>query len=753
MTQKRGLGRGLGALIPGAGSSPAPEQELRTRTRPQDEGGSAASSTRPVDMFFSGEKVSSEDAPQRGGARDLATGMARAAAERRGRTAGRSGSSSTAKRSGAATSSGGADASGSGAGTATEATTTSRGTAAKRGASSSAGTGSRSTASRSTASKGTGTAAKGTTSKSTASKSTTTKNTASKGTSSKGTSATSPPSTTAKSSGAAKSAGTAKSTSSSRTSSPAKSTSGSKGASSPAKGSTGVKRTAGAKSAAAPTAAAESTGPAEGTAASKDASTALQATSAPTAPTPAPATGGAVDETAPIRTDEVPTVASAPAEQEQASSQAAPAAAENEATAPASSAQDAQPETADAPEEAPQAGSAESESEAHARGEDSPVVDVEAVEYTRVPDTAPSKDAEPAAPAEPSTTEQPAVAPPEAPAPESSSAPADEHPAPDEPAETDSESAAAVGPDGDAHYDDGEAPSDVGGQSDAGSERAPLESQGLVSVPGAEFAEIPIHEVRENPRNPRTMFDEEELDELAHSLREVGVLQPVVVRPIPVTEDGESFELVMGERRWRAARRAGLTAIPAIIRETSDDDLLRDALLENLHRTQLNPLEEANAYQQLLDDFGCTQDELGERIGRSRPQITNTLRLLRLPALVQRRLASGAISAGHARALLSLDDPTLMEELAQRIVSEGLSVRAVERLVARGGQQQAPRTVRRSTYDPHVVDLTSRLSNRLEAPVRIDVGKRKGKITLEFTNLEDLERLMENMGLELPASE
>ncbi|MFD4007714.1 ParB/RepB/Spo0J family partition protein [Brachybacterium paraconglomeratum] len=748
MTQKRGLGRGLGALIPGAGSSPAPEQELRTRTRPQDEGGSAASSTRPVDMFFSGEKVSSEDAPQRGGARDLATGMARAAAERRGRTAGRSGSSSTAKRSGAATSSGGADAGGSAAGTATEASTTSKGTAAKRGASSSAGTGSRSTASRSTASKGTGTAAKGTTSKSTASKSTTTKNTASKGTS-----ATSPPSTTAKSSGAAKSTGTVKSTSSSRTSSPARSTSGSKGASSPAKGSTGAKSTAGAKSAAAPTAAAESTGPAEGTAASKDASTTPQATSAPTAPTPAPATGGAVDETAPIRTDEVPTAASAPAEQEQASSQAAPADAENEATAPASSAQDAQPETADAPEEAPQAGSAESESEAHARGEDSPVVDVEAVEYTRVRDTAPSKDAEPAAPAEPSTTEQPPVTPQEAPAPESSSAPADEHPATDEPAETDSEPAAAVGPDGDARDDVGEAPSDAGGQSDAGSERAPLESQGLVSVPGAEFAEIPIHEVRENPRNPRTMFDEEELDELAHSLREVGVLQPVVVRPIPVTEDGESFELVMGERRWRAARRAGLTAIPAIIRETSDDDLLRDALLENLHRTQLNPLEEANAYQQLLDDFGCTQDELGERIGRSRPQITNTLRLLRLPALVQRRLASGAISAGHARALLSLDDPTLMEELAQRIVSEGLSVRAVERLVARGGQQQAPRTVRRSTYDPHVVDLTSRLSNRLEAPVRIDVGKRKGKITLEFTNLEDLERLMENMGLELPASE
>ena len=745
MTQKRGLGRGLGALIPGAGSSPAPEQELRTRTRPQEEGSSAASSTRPVDMFFSGEKVSSEDAPQRGGARDLATGMARAAAERRGRTAGRSGSSSTAKRSGAGNSSGGADASGSGAGTAAEASTTSKGTAAQRGTSSSAGTGSRSTSSKGTASKDSGTASKGTTSKSTASKSTTTKSTASKSTASKSTSATSAPSTTAKRSGAAKSTGTVKSTSSSRTSSPERSTSSSKGASSPAKRSTG------AKSAAVPKAAADSTGTAEGTAASKDASATARPTSAPTTPTPAPATGGAVDETAPVRTDEVPTVASSSAEQEQASSQAAPAAAENEATAPASSAQDAQPETDDAPEEAPQAGSAESE--APLRGEDSPIVDVEAVEYTRVRDTAPSEDAEPAAPVEHSTTEQPAATPQEAPAPEDSSAPADEHPATDEPAETDSEHAAAVGPDGDARDGAGEAPSDAAGQSAAGSERAPLETQGLVSVPGAEFAEIPIHEVRENPRNPRTMFDEEELDELAYSLREVGVLQPVVVRPIPVTEDGESFELVMGERRWRAARRAGLTAIPAIIRETSDDDLLRDALLENLHRTQLNPLEEANAYQQLLDDFGCTQDELGERIGRSRPQITNTLRLLRLPALVQRRLASGAISAGHARALLSLDDPTLMEELAQRIVSEGLSVRAVERLVARGGQQQAPRTVRRSTYDPHVVDLTSRLSNRLEAPVRIDVGKRKGKITLEFTNLEDLERLMENMGLELPAPE
>lgn len=272
----------------------------------------------------------------------------------------------------------------------------------------------------------------------------------------------------------------------------------------------------------------------------------------------------------------------------------------------------------------------------------------------------------------------------------------------------------------------------------------------LVPVPGAEFAEIPIHEIRENPRNPRTMFDDDELDELAFSLREVGVLQPVVVRPIPVTENGESFELVMGERRWRAARRAGLATIPAIIRETSDDDLLRDALLENLHRSQLNPLEEAAAYQQLLEDFGCTQDELSERIGRSRPQISNTLRLMRLPALVQRRLASGALSAGHARALLALENPALMEELAQRIVTEGLSVRAVERLVARGAQPaSATRTVRRSTYDPHVVDVTSRLSKTLETPVRIDVGKRKGRITLEFTNLEDLDRLVDRLGLSM----
>jgi ParB family chromosome partitioning protein len=272
-----------------------------------------------------------------------------------------------------------------------------------------------------------------------------------------------------------------------------------------------------------------------------------------------------------------------------------------------------------------------------------------------------------------------------------------------------------------------------------GTDGADEEGPELLPVPGAEFAEIPIQEIRENPRNPRTDFDDDSLDELAYSLREVGVLQPVVVRSIPATVSGESFELVMGERRWRAARRAGLQTIPAIIRQTSDDDL---------HRSQLSPLEEAAAYQQLLEDFGCTQDELADRIGRSRPQISNTLRLMRLPALVQRRVASGALSAGHARALLSLEDSRLMEELAQRIVAEGLSVREVERLVSRGTEPAGrASTPRRSTYNPRVVDITSRLSNRLEAPVKIDVGKRKGRITLEFTNLEDLERLVERIGL------
>src|SRR6478736_4675964 len=207
----------------------------------------------------------------------------------------------------------------------------------------------------------------------------------------------------------------------------------------------------------------------------------------------------------------------------------------------------------------------------------------------------------------------------------------------------------------------------------------------LAVVPGAEFAELDIDSIRPNPRQPRTVFDEDHMGELVHSIREIGVLQPIVVRRIPDDQlgeaEGKTFELIMGERRWRASHAADRGVIPAIIKDTSDDDLLRDALLENLHRSQLNPLEEAAAYQQLLDDFGCSHEELATRIGRSRPQISNTLRLLKLPPLVQRRLAAGVLSAGHARALLGMADGAAMERMAQRIVAEGLSVRNVEELV------------------------------------------------------------------------
>jgi ParB family chromosome partitioning protein len=260
-----------------------------------------------------------------------------------------------------------------------------------------------------------------------------------------------------------------------------------------------------------------------------------------------------------------------------------------------------------------------------------------------------------------------------------------------------------------------------------------------------------------NPRQPRQVFDEDALAELAQSIREVGLLQPVVVRPVERAGDdpqqaeqsaGEGprsprYELVMGERRWRAAQLAGLDTIPAIVRTTGDDEMLRDALLENLHRSQLNPLEEAAAYQQLLDDFGCTQDELATRIGRSRPQISNTLRLLRLPPSVSRKVAAGVLSAGHARALLTLDDAEAQERLAARIVAEGLSVRAVEELVAVDGhstparRRRAPRPVA-----PHADELADRLSDRLETRVRITLGATRGKITIEFASVDDLERIV-----------
>ena len=274
----------------------------------------------------------------------------------------------------------------------------------------------------------------------------------------------------------------------------------------------------------------------------------------------------------------------------------------------------------------------------------------------------------------------------------------------------------------------------------------------LLPVPGAHFAEVPVDQVVPNPRQPRQVFDEDSLSELVHSVREIGVLQPVVVRPVAADEGGLRYELVMGERRWRASQLAGLETIPAIVRETSDDDLLRDALLENLHRSQLNPLEEAAAYQQLLDDFGCTHDHLAQRIGRSRPQISNTIRLLRLPPLVQRRVAAGVLSAGHARALLGLKDGAAMERLAQRIVAEGLSVRATEEVVALGGDaDRAPRRAsRRGERAPQLEDLAARLSDRFETRVSVAMGQRKGRLTVEFATVEDLNRILGALAPEDP---
>ena len=261
-------------------------------------------------------------------------------------------------------------------------------------------------------------------------------------------------------------------------------------------------------------------------------------------------------------------------------------------------------------------------------------------------------------------------------------------------------------------------------------------------VAGSWFAELPITQVRPNARQPRQVFEEEALAELVHSIREVGLLQPVVVR-----RTGEdSYELIMGERRWRASQQAGLTAIPAIVRHTDDNDMLRDALLENLHRSQLNPLEEAAAYGQLLEDFGCTHDELAQRIGRSRPQISNTLRLLKLSPAVQRRVAAGVLSAGHARALLSVEDADLQDRLAARVTAEGISVRGLEEIVSLGpGRTGSPRAQRSRPTAPGLADLAERLSDRFETRVKVDLGKSKGKITVEFASLDDLRRIVEVM--------
>jgi ParB family transcriptional regulator, chromosome partitioning protein len=272
-------------------------------------------------------------------------------------------------------------------------------------------------------------------------------------------------------------------------------------------------------------------------------------------------------------------------------------------------------------------------------------------------------------------------------------------------------------------------------------QRAPMNE-----VAGARFAELPVSSITPNPRQPREVFEEEAMAELVHSIKEVGLLQPVVVRR--VGDDGR-YELIMGERRWRATGDAGLDTIPAIIRDTSDDAMLRDALLENLHRAQLNPLEEAAAYQQLLDDFGCTHDELAGRIGRSRPQISNTLRLLRLSPPVQRRVAAGVLSAGHARALVAIEQDEAQDRLAGRVVSEGLSVRALEEIISIGAGETDDGSTRRPRANkpvaPGLVELSNRLSDRFETRVKVDLGKSKGRITLEFASLDDLQRIVDIM--------
>lgn len=269
---------------------------------------------------------------------------------------------------------------------------------------------------------------------------------------------------------------------------------------------------------------------------------------------------------------------------------------------------------------------------------------------------------------------------------------------------------------------------------------------------GAVYREIEPSAIQPNPRQPRSVFDADALAELVHSIREFGLMQPIVVRELSQPSGPHRYQLIMGERRWRASQEAGLTAIPAIVRETADDNMLRDALLENIHRVQLNPLEEASAYQQLLEEFDVTHEELATRIGRSRPVITNMIRLLKLPIAVQRRVAAGVLSAGHARALLALEGgPEKQEELAARIVAEGLSVRATEEAVTlanRGGDKPAPAPKRKPIQMPGLQDVAEQLSTAFDTKVTVSLGKRKGKIVVEFGSVDDLQRIVELMKTE-----
>jgi ParB family chromosome partitioning protein len=266
----------------------------------------------------------------------------------------------------------------------------------------------------------------------------------------------------------------------------------------------------------------------------------------------------------------------------------------------------------------------------------------------------------------------------------------------------------------------------------------PTEIKTQTGVIAAGRDEIDVNNISANPKQPRTVFDEDQLTELALSIKEVGLLQPPVVRSI----GNGKYQLIMGERRFRAAKLAGLKSIPVIIRQTSDDQLLREALVENIHRSQLNPLEEAAAYQQLLNDFGYTHDELALKLSKSRPVITNTMRLLNLPPAVQRRVAAGVISAGHARALLSLTDEKEIENLANRIVAEGLTVRAVEEIVASGGAKVKAGSIRSGKIiAPKLKQIADDLSDHLDTRVNVELGKQKGKIVIEFATIEDLERI------------
>lgn len=278
-------------------------------------------------------------------------------------------------------------------------------------------------------------------------------------------------------------------------------------------------------------------------------------------------------------------------------------------------------------------------------------------------------------------------------------------------------------------------------------EQADDVGQSLESVPGLSLASVPVSAIHPNAQQPRQVFDADDMAELVHSIREFGVLQPIVVRPI--AGEPPTYELIMGERRWRASQEAGLDVIPAIVKETPDDEMLRDALLENLHRSELNPLEEASAYQQLLNDFGITQDELAQRLGRSRPQVSNMLRLLRLPESVQVKVASGVLSAGHARAILSASDTSAMERLSTKIINEGLSVREAERLAKADGPVTRKHTrPRAGAYREQLDELAERLEDQLETPVRITLTKRKGSLTIDFGSIGDLNRIVAKLGVE-----